>query len=219
MRCGKGTLPAPREAGAAEYRVRFSRRRRSPVDIESYDRFRSRRHGRRVRIRAVRRRGRRYDREVVDEWDPKSKRSLPRVLRSLGPLRPRRKVARLNRKPREMKARLSSQMRAADDQVRVPRWPTTDSISRDQRATRLDGLGTTEGPSMGARRTGPDRGGALPGSACIRRFDDRVLRFFRFSTRKVTRSLVFEATARAGVPFAKGRAFPPTKVFLSRSRK
>jgi hypothetical protein len=136
-----------------------------------------------VRIRVVNSRGHLYAQEVVYEWDPHRKRGITKVLSTLGALRPRRRVVRPSLKPGEIKARILSQMRAADYHDRVPRWPTAGSVPDEPSTAGQRRLARAEGPSKRAGRTPSGRGGTITGSEGLREFDVRVLRFARSSSR------------------------------------
>jgi hypothetical protein len=125
---------------------------------------------------------------------------MTRVLRTLGPLQPRRRVVGSALGPREIRARVLSQERAPDYRRHLPRWPEATPLvqSTATEASRALNSGHSyTGPE--SRRTPSHRGGRITGTVGLAEFDTRVLLFIRSANRAVTRGLVFEAAKRAGV--------------------
>lgn len=149
-----------------------------------------------IRIRVVRSRGHDYAQEVVYEWDSRLKRGRTRVLRTLGPLRPRRGKKGEKTAAREIETRIRAQRRESESRLPRTHWP--DSAKHEGAGT----AGRTEltiAKSTEEKQPGWVPRHSITGSKGVKDFDEQVLRYLQRSKRPQRRRDVYWAASRAGV--------------------
>lgn len=149
-----------------------------------------------VRIRVVKSRGHEYAQEVVYEWNPRLKRGRTRVLRTLGPLRPRRRGKGNKAAAREIQTRIRAQRRESESRLPRTHWP--DSTGHDETET-VTRAGPPVATATDRTQTPIASRHSITGSEGLEEFDEQVLRYLLKVKRPQRRRDVYWAASRAGV--------------------